>query len=326
MFRCLIALFLLSFALEANAKRRDVYISEISSSGRTLLIDIGKKDGIKIKDPVLFRRGSRKLVAARVIHTTNDETAVYIVERYHQELPLQGRQYNILFGVPMGNIPALPDQLAETDRLPSNPADEAFFNPDDQIPWTPELIGERYEPEPKIQPDVIEEKLVSDHHVYAGTLWYRHFDLESIARDTENDTAKKTSQGWGISYSYYFDTSFWIKEKKKAQMALEFGIGFYTFNVNENNEDFFKIQAVPITFKTRYMFKLANFFNGYPYVAVTKNIIQVAGNVAASIDTTPLDRVIFGFGLGAQMLLSEHFDVRGEVGFDGALLGVSYKF
>lgn len=321
-------LLFLTFCISANAERRTVVVAEASTSGRTLLINIGTKDNLKPKDALLFRSGSTKLVAARAIKVNEHDAAVYIVERYHQRVPVKDQTYNVLYGVPLGNIPALPSDLAEADRLPTNPQDEQFFRTKEQIPWAPELLGKDYDPEPKIQPIIAEENLRSPHNFLVGVMFFRHPDLEVINASSSlaDRSNRKTYAGFGIRYSYNFDVNYWLNTKYAATLGLEVGAGTYSFEYSKDNL-FTNVRVWAMTFQLRHYFQLAHFLRGYPYVSITKNTVQSSADPGFDLGLLdPLSDTIFGAGAGFQMILGELTDARIEVGFDGAIAGLVFKF
>lgn len=304
----------------AHAERRDISVLDRSSSGRTLKISAGQKDGLHMQEAVLFQDQGKKLVAGRIIALQNDSAVAYLVETYggQHNIP-KGSQYNILYGVPLGDIPQLPDNIADT--LPSNPQNERFFAHDGKELTTPDLDDSTYEPETKLRPNFPEKNLYSTHHISIGVDLFRNYD---VSQSTSSKSTMTLYQGYALRYQYNFRSSIWIGRKVPAWFGPELGFGVYNFNKTLTANHHASIKVMPLSANIKYMIELNKFLRIYPYVGYENNLVQATTDSSTSISNLS-EGGIFG-GAGASMVMSENIDARFDVGSDGILVAAVVKF
>lgn len=311
------------YTLSAQAIQRDVTIQDKSTSGRTVRINAGQKDGLGLREALLIREENQKLVAARIIAVQPDSSVAFIVEKYSETQIPKGGQYNILYGVPLGDIPDLPDNISDT--LPPNPQDEKFFTPQgEEIASTPDLDDDNYEPEVKIRPNFPDKKINTPHHLTMGVGLYRNANLAETTLTNGNRSAKSMYQGYAMRYQYNFKSSFWMGSRVPVWIGAELGWGVYNFNQSYPNNSHAAIRVIPLNANVKYIWEINKFLHLYPYVGVQNNIVQASAPATAPVNDLRGTSIIAGGG--ARMLMSENIDARVDVGIDGALIAAVVKF
>ena len=322
--RCkLFSLTLCLLALNAYAERRDVTIEDKSSTGRTIKVSAGQLDGLHLREAVLVRTGENKLVAARVIHLQPQTSALYIVETYGgpHDLP-KGGAFNILYGIPLGDIPDLPDNIADT--LPDNPQDETFFTADGKEQNTPDLDDGNYEQEVRLRPNFPDKKLYATHNLSLGVGLFRNADLAVTTLPNGDSRAKTTYQGYALRYQYNFPSSFWLDRKRPLWLGAELGWGTYSFNQTYYTTSTARILVMPLSANLKFIFELSKLFRVYPYLGVVGNVVQATARDRADVDDLRRPQLMAGGGVN--MVMSESIDVRADAGLDGFLLAAVVKF
>jgi ribonuclease HII len=85
-------------SLPALADRYDnAIVQEVSSSGQTVVINVGTTLGLQQKTPILIRRGDEKIVAARIVRAEEDRSVAYIVEKFSESGISAGEGYTLLW-------------------------------------------------------------------------------------------------------------------------------------------------------------------------------------------------------------------------------------
>lgn len=330
----LVACAVLCLAQDAQAERKPVKILDTSSSGQTIMLTAGSRDGLKLKEALLIRREDKKLVAARVIKLYEEKSAVYIVSRYSRENPVKGavtKRYNILYGIPL-DVPELPNGvLPETDvvdELERNPQDEVFFAEDGRE-REPEIDDDNYTPETTVKPVFPPVDYRKTHNLTIGMGIYRNANLsQTLDPNAVNNDSTTTYTGYMFRYAYNFRTYFWMGKKIPALISVEPSLGYYQFDFQDNGLTIPQktlIDVVPLALYLRYNHEFSILFMGYVYVGYQYNIVSATGNY-------PKDRLAdlegggIAFGLGGSLVLSKVIDARLEGGNDGVFFGGVVKF
>ena len=321
-------------AVSAQAERKPVKILDTSTSGQTVMISAGTRDGLKLKEAVLIRREDKKLVAARVIKLFAEKSAVYVVSRYSRESPSKGsvlKKYNILYGIPL-DVPELPPGIvAESevvDELERNPQDEVFFA-DDGREKEPEIDDDEYTPETTVKPEFPPADYRKTHNITIGLGLYRNANLsQTLDPNAVNNDSTTTYPGFMFRYGYNFRTYYWLGKKIPALITIEPSLGHYSFNFDDRGLDVpikTEIEVIPLALYLRYNYEFSILFMAYGYVGYQYNIVSALGNY-------PVDRLRdlegggVAFGLGASLVLSKLIDARLEAGNDGVFFGGVIKF
>lgn len=325
----LVLIICLAFPTALNAARKEIIIAEMSSSGRTLKINAGMNDGLHLREAILLRSEDTKIAAARVIRLSPDQSVVYIVEAYGSMGLQQNDPYNILYGIPLDNIPDLPDEMndinAAQDKLPDNPQDEKFFTPDGrEVESKPDIDDDHYTPEVSLRPKFPDSTDYNSHNITVGVGLFRNRDLQQQQSPGANNYATTSYQGYLIRYAYTWRTNYWLRKKTPALLSVEAGAGTYSFVNTFADGTVGQINVIPLSLNLRYLVEVNKLFRLYPYIGYQNNIVPAATTNAAIVRKLAGGRLLGGGG--AQLLLSKSMDARVDAGTDGVLLGLVTKF
>lgn len=325
---------LLSIPIAAQAERKPVKILDLSSSGRTIMITAGSRDGLKMKEAMLIRRNDKKLAAARVIRLFAEKAAVYVVARYSREQPTKTRDdrtFNILYGIPLAGIPQLPSGLADEieDDLERNPQDETYIT-DEGREYEPEIDDEDYTPEVTVKPEFPPPDYRRTHNISIGLGLFRNANLsEVLDEDFPNADSTTTYAGIYARYTYNFYTFYWLKKKRKALISVEASIGVYNFPFTDFTEvadgEKTEVEVIPLGVYVRYNFEFSPLFMAYPYVGYQYNLVSATNNFP-NARLEDLRGGGIAFGVGASLVLSRVIDVRLDAGNDGVFVATVVKF
>jgi hypothetical protein len=324
--RCKLFSLILSFCLfaaTAQAERRNIIIEDKSTTGRTLKITAGQADGLNLREAVLVRNEVSKLVAGRVIALQPNTSVIYLVETYNgQHVLPKGASYNILYGVPLGDIPDLPDNIADT--LPENPQNESFFTADGKELNSPDLDDSEYEQETRLRPNFPDKKLYATHNLSLGAAMYRNADLTQT--NNRSSSGKTAYQGYAFRYQYNFKSSLWLERKMPLWIGTELGWGVYSFSQGYPDGHLAKIQVMPISANIKFIFELSKLLRFYPYIGIQNNLVAAISKPFINSNFGDLGGVQPMAGLGLNMIMSESIDARVDAGIDGILLAAVVKF
>ncbi|MGZ3693453.1 MAG: hypothetical protein ACXWQO_04630 [Bdellovibrionota bacterium] len=334
---CLIFLMpLFTLAGTAHAERRAVSVTETSSSGRLVRLNVGGRAGLEPNSPVLFSAGDRKVAAGRVVRADGHGVIVAVLEKYGTETPAVDFEYDLLFGEPFPEADNLPDYIADRDSETSNPGDERFFTADGKE-LAPELDDDNYTPETTLRPKMPEPSNYSPHNITIGLGMFRNHVLPTV--DTGSTTTKGNSgvpfttyQGWSIRYAYTFRSHYWLRSDAMALISAELTFGIYNFNHTLPNSGTYAVRVTPVGIEFRYMVEVNKLLKLYPYVGYQNNFAGATGALqpgtpaTTGADVTPVKGGRLLGGAGAQLLMSQTIDARVEGGSDGFLAGMVVKF
>ncbi len=319
---------------DAIAERKPVKILDLSTSGRTVMISAGSRDGLKLKEAMLIRRENKKLAAARVIRLFAEKAAVYIVARYSREQPQKtrdNRRFNILYGIPLAGIPQLPSGIADEieDDLERNPQDEQYLTEEGRE-HEPEIDDEEYTPEVTVRPEFPPVEYRRTHNISIGLGLFRNANLSSTLNpDFPNAEATTTYTGMFARYTYNFYAFYWLKKKVKALVSVEASVGVYNFPFTDfttlADGQKTEVEVIPLGVYVRYNFEFSPLFMAYPYVGYQLNIATATNN----FPDARLDDLRGGgiaFGIGSSLVMSRVIDIRLDAGNDGVFVGTVVKF
>ena len=197
-------------ALPALADRYDnAIVQEVSSSGQTVVINVGTTLGLQQKTPILIRRGDEKIVAARIVRAEEDRSVAYIVEKFSESGISAGDGYTLLWGDPNIDSSYRPADLSDVNLTPENPQNERFQETEVAENESPELDDEGdYNPEVILSPKLPSHKSFSAHNITVGVGVYRNADLNKTLATVPEKDATTTYSGYAFSYQYNFRTSY----------------------------------------------------------------------------------------------------------------------
>lgn len=296
------------------------------------MVTAGTRDGLKLKEALLIRRGNKKLVAARVIKLFEEKAAVYVVARYSRENPSRTsgyRNYDILYGIPL-DVPDLPANIGAevADELERNPQDETFFVEEGRE-YEPEIDDETYTPEVTVHPEFPRPNYRKTHNISLGIGFFQNTNLlASLAPEVLNSNATSSYQGYYIRYGYNFKTYFWLKRKIPALITIEGSLGFYNFDFQDLGLDPPKntqIDVIPMAVYLRYNYEFNPLFMVWGYVGFQNNVVSATNNYPEA-RIKDLEGSGIAFGLGAGLVMSQTIDLRVDAGNDGAFFGGVVKF
>ena len=319
----------MAFPAIVHAARKEISIGAMSSSGRTLKINAGMNDGLHLREAILLRSEDAKIAAARIIRLKPDESVVYIVEAYGSMGLQQDSPYNILYGVPLDNIPDLPDEMTAAteaqDKLPDNPQDERFFTPEGrEVESKPDIDDDHYTPEVSLRPKFPDSSNFNSHNITVGVGLFRNRDLQQVQATGSSGYATTSYQGYLIRYAYTWRTNYWLRKKTPALLSIEGGVGTYSFVNTFADGSVGQVNVLPISFNLRYLLEVSKLFRVYPYIGYQNNIVSADTSNAAIVRRMSGGRLLGGGGM--QLLVSKSMDARLDAGTDGVLLGLVTKF
>lgn len=329
------ALFVFGLCLpQARAEKKPIQILDLSTSGRTVMITAGSRDGLKLKEAMLIRRENKKLAAARVIKLFAERSAVYVVSRYSREQPektADNRKFNILYGVPLAGIPDLPSNLADEieDDLERNPQDEVYLTEEGRE-LEPEIDDEDYTPEVTVKPEFPPTNFRRTHNITVGLGLFRNANLsETLNVNFPNSDSTTTYSGIFARYGYNFYAFYWLKEKVRALITVEASIGVYNFPFTDfttlADGQKTQIEVIPVGVYVRYNVEFSPLFMAYPYLGFQLNLVSSTNNFPNS-RLEDLRGGGIAFGVGASLVISRVIDVRLDAGNDGVFVGSVVKF
>jgi hypothetical protein len=320
------------FAPGARAEHRSILVTDTSTSGKLVRVNVGASSGLMAGDPVLFSAGSKKIAAGRVFRADENSSIVVVLEKYGPESPILDTDYELLFGEPFPEAANLPDYVADREEEEDNPGNERFFDKNGEE-LTPELDDDGYTPEVTLRPKLPEPRTYSTHNITVGLAFFRNRTLptpDTTNNDDPSQSSYTTYQGYTIRYAYTFRTSYWLKFREPALISAEASFGVYNFDhefpASESypNGTIANIRVIPLGMNLRYLVAVSKFLRLYPYIAFQYNL--VTGKDAAS---SQLDNIRGGQllgGAGAQLVVSNSIDARVQGGTDGILGALVVKF
>jgi hypothetical protein len=314
------------FAQPAQAERRETLVTDSSTSGKLVRVNIGARAGIAAGEPVLFSAGSKKIAAGRVFRADERSSIVVILEKYGSESPTLDMEYELLYGEPFPEADNLPDYVADREEEEDNPANERFFDKEGEE-LSPELDDDNYTPEVTLRPKLPEPRTYSPHNITVGLAMYRNRTLPT-PDTTNNDDPKQSSyttyQGYSIRYAYTFKTHYWLRSSTTALISVEGSFGVYNFEHKFTDDEMASIRVIPLGFNLRYLVEVSKLFRLYPYAGFQYNLVSAVRGPIVYLENIRGGQ-LFG-GAGAQLVMSNSLDARLQAGSDGLLAGVVVKF
>ncbi len=318
---------------ESSAKRSEVLILEKSSTGLTLMINVGKRIGLVINEAILIRRRDKKIVAARVIKLFPDQSAVYIVATYSKEILYKGEAYNMLYGIPLPDVPQLPDGVLSADDevlvddLDENPGSEPFFTKEGRE-YEPDPDGIEYNPETTLRPRFPKPQYKKDHSINIGLGGFQNTNIPLKIKSPDANPSTIYSGTW-LSYIHNFNFYLWIKRKIPLRLSMEVGLGIYKFRVKDTSlpdgEQFTGVEVFPAFARLYYNQEWNDLFFSYLYVGYEHNFLSAEGKLSSEY-LYFLEENRLTFGLGSALVLSRTIDLRVDFGNTGFMVGTALKF
>ncbi len=339
----------------AHADLADSSILERSTSGRTIRISGTGRLPIHPGEAVLLQDDSgNRLAAARVLKTQQDNTIVYVVEEYVTNDFQPGQSVDVLYGVPLMNVPELPPNITSAGEFSANPGNEQLtpdnqefrpkpserlFTPDGrpldesheeiaEPAKAPDVDEDKYYPEYPLRPKYPTRPDFSTHNLTVGVNMFRNREVTDTVK-AAGVNHYSTYQGYSLRYAYNFETSLWLESHRTpALMSFEVGFGMYNFIHHYSNGASTDVRVIPISGTFRYLIRANRLFKIYPYAGYQDNFVS-ATSATANANTSSLSVLKGGRllgGAGAMLTTSESTDARFEVGTDGYLLGLVVKF
>jgi hypothetical protein len=329
----LLSLFFLSNLPIALGEKRNVLVTESSTSGKLIRVTLGSNAGVIQGEPVLFSDGSEKIAAGRVIRVAPTFSIVAVLEKYVDEGPTPESDYEMLYGEPFDEAENLPDYVADRESELDNPANETFMERRG-IEESPDLDDDDYTPEIALRPELPVPQTYGRHNLTLGIKFFRDRALPSTSNpdlNTNSNTDFSVYQGYAFRYAYSFKTHYWLKMRTPALISAEFMMGVYNFEHTFPDNRIAQIRVIPVGFNLRYMLEVNKMIRLYPYVGYQQNIVSTfEGGPSSTSATNNNASAIKGGriigGAGAQLVMSESMDGRIEGGSDGVLAGLVVKF
>ncbi len=319
--------FLLFCSSLALAEKRNILILDSSTSGRLVRLNVGALAGLRLRDPVLFSEGDKKIAAGRVIRVDEGSAIVAVLEKYGQEMPLLDRGYDILYGEPFDEADHLPDYVADREQETDNPANERFLEKDSQE-LSPELDDDNYTPEVTLRPKLPEPRTYTPHNITVGVEFFRNHNL-STPENPEIDptkTAYTFYQGYTVRYAFTFMTHYWLRVRTPALLSAEASFGVYNINHKFSTAQgrATEIRVMPLGFHLRYLLEVNKLLRLYPYAGFQYNMVSATNGRAGNLSGLTGSRL--SGGAGAQLVMSTSVDTRLEGGSNGIMAGLVVKF
>lgn len=309
----------------AFSERREVVVSEISTSGKLVRISIGEDAGLSYGEPVLLSDSDVKVAAGRIVQVSKNSAVIALLEQYGNSPPSAEFNYDLLYGEPFDEADNLPNYVVDRDEETPNPANEKFFTPEGEE-LTPELDDDSYSPEVTLKPKFPDPKTYSPHNITIGAALFRNRALPG-ANDTsltQEITRYTTYQGWAFRYAYTFRTHYWFRVKAPALVSIEAALGIYNFDHTFPGNRTAQVRVTPIGFNARYLIEVSKLFRMYPYIGYQNNIVSAVNGNRTGLEPIEGGRLLGGGG--AQLVMSDAIDSRLEAGTDGVLFGLVMKF
>jgi hypothetical protein len=338
-----------------HAAVAETSIVERSTSGRTIRLGGTGRLPIRPGEAVLLQSANGdRLAAARVVRMQGDAPIFYIVEEYVTNDFQAGQSLDVLYGVPLANIPELPPEIGYEGDVAANPGNEQLtpdnkefrpkpterlFTPDgrpvdehaeEQVePYkVPDVDDDRYHPEYPLRPKYPKRPDYSTHNLTLGVGIFRNRDVGDTASAavTRDYT---TRQGYALRYAYNFEADLWMFSRHSPSLlSFEVGMGTYNFVQTYSNGGQADVRVIPLSGSFRYMIRANRMFKIYPYAGYETNIVSATsatGNAnTASLTPLKMGRLIGGGG--AMLTTSESIDARFDAGVEGFLVGLVVKF
>lgn len=326
------------FAPDARAERRMVQVTDSSSSGKLVRVNVGLNSGMRAGEPVLFSAGSKKVAAGRVFRADEFSSIVVVLEKYGPESPIVEADYELLFGEPFPEAANLPNYVTDREEEEDNPANERFFE-DKSEETTPELDDDNYTPEVSLRPKLPEPRTYSPHNITVGVGLFRNRTLPSTTTTNAGDPSQSSYsmyQGYTVRYAYTFRTHYWLKSSTAGLVSVEGSFGIYNFSHTLSaGANPVSVRVIPLGLNLRYLIEVSKLLRLYPYAGFQYNVVGAtmgttrAGATSNTGDLGRLENIrgsqLFG-GAGAQLVMSNALDARVQGGTDGVLAGVVVKF
>ncbi len=335
----------------AHADEADAEVLEQSSSGQVIRVALGRNQGLRSNDPILLMENGQRVAAARIVRADENSSIAYIVEDFEKSKIILGQAISILYGMPLDDVPELPEGLFDDEEVRPNPSDEKLtpderefrpraqdrvFTPDGREvdprheeevdPYQkPDVDSDRYQPERSIRPRYPNRPDYSAHNLTLGVGIFR--DLETTS--TSVNSTYTTHQGWAARYGYVWESHLWFQRKRNpALFSLELGWGTYNFVHAPAGGGAANVRVMPLQGSLRWLIRVNRMFKIYPYAGYQRNLVSSTTSTTGT-DLTSIARLRRGRligGAGAMLVTSESTDARVEGGVDGFLLGLVVKF
>lgn len=339
------------FAPNIHADESEAEVLEQSTSGQVIRVGLGRNQGLRSNDPILLMEGSQRIAAARIVRADENSSIAYIVEDFEKSRIILGQSISILYGVPLDDVPELPEGLFDDEEIRPNPSDEKLspderefrpqqkdrlFTPDGREvnprqeeevdPYQkPDVDSDRYTPEKSLRPRYPSRPDFSVHNFTVGVGIFRDLDTSGTPGQTSSYT---TRQGWSARYAYNWESHLWFQRRREAALfSAELGWGTYNFVHSPSAGGAANVRVMPLQGTLRWLIRMNRMFKLYPYAGYQKNLVSstsTTGTNLAEVGRLKRGRLIGG--AGAMLVTSESTDARVEGGVDGFLLGLTVKF